>query len=262
MPNFDTCEFTGNRYRQPRIDLEVVLEGFWRLFRDFRAISRTYQNWPCSKPWAIDQGFCSQTAKFRPLGIHPKSKETVPQRLKNNFIRVLEPFQKVWSDLQDLPKSTMFKKPWAIAQGFCSKTANFRPLRIHPKSTQTVPQRLKNNLSGFWSRFREFGEISRTYQNRPCSKPWAIAQGSCPKTAKFRPLRIHPKSTQTVPQLLKNNFIRVLKPFQRVWSDFQDIPKSTMFKTMGYSPGFLLKNSKISTLANSPEIDTDSAATT
>ena len=47
-----------------------------------------------------------------------------------------------------------------------------------------------------------------------------------------------------------------------VWSDFQDLQKSTMFKTMGYSPGFLLKNGQISTLANSPKIDTHSAATT
>ena len=47
-----------------------------------------------------------------------------------------------------------------------------------------------------------------------------------------------------------------------VWSDFQDLPKSTIFKTMGYSPGFLLKNGQISTLANSPEIDTHSAAKT
>ena len=145
-------------------------------------------------------GFLLKTAKFRPFRIHPKSTQTVPQRLKNNFIRVLEPFQRVWSDLQDLPKSTMFKT-MGYSQVFCSKTAKFRPWRIHPKSTQTVQQRLKNN------------------------------------------------------------FIRVLEPFQRVWSDLQDLPKSTMFKTMGYSPGFLLKNCQISTLANSPEIDTDSAAT-
>ena len=40
--------------------------------------------------------------------------------------------------------------------------------------------------------------------------------------------------------------------FQRVWSDFEDLPKSALFKTVGYSPGFLLKNDRISTLANSP----------
>ena len=39
-----------------------------------------------------------------------------------------------------------------------------------------------------------------------------------------------------------------------------DLPKSAMFKTMGYSPGFLLKNVGFSTLSNSPEIDTNSRA--
>ena len=46
--------------------------------------------------------------------------------------------------------------------------------------------------------------------------------------------------------------------FQRVWSDFDDLPKSALFKTMGYSPGFLLKNGRFSTRPNSPEIATNS----
>ena len=33
-----------------------------------------------------------------------------------------------------------------------------------------------------------------------------------------------------------------------------------MFRSMGYSPGFLLKNGQFSTLANSPGIDTNSRA--
>ena len=379
-PNFDPCEFLRNRHKQSRKELEIILRGFrWR-FRKFGAISRTCQNRPCSKPWAIAQAFCSKSANFRPLRIQRKSKLTVAQGVKNHFRRVQVAFQRVWSDFQDLQKSAMFK-PWAIAQAFCSKTAKFRPLRIHPKSTQTVAQGVRNHfrrvqvavseslerfpglakighvqnpglqprlfaqkrpnfdpcefirnrhkqlrkeleiiLGGFRRRFREFGAISRTCQNRPCSKPWAIAQAFCSKTAKFRPLRIHPKSTQTVVQGVRNNFKRVqqafqrvlsdfqdlqksamFKPwaiaqafcsktakfrplrihpkstqtiaqgvrnhfrrvqvaFQRVWSDFQDLQKSAMFKTMGYSPGFLLKNGQFSTLANSTEIDTNSRA--
>ena len=80
-----------------------------------------------------------------------------------------------------------------------------------------------------------------TWQNRPCSKPLAIAQAFCSKSANFRPWRIHRKSTQTVAEAARNNFRMVLEAFQRVWSDFHDLPKSAMFKTMGYSPGFLLK---------------------
>ena len=107
-------------------------------------------------------------------------------------------------------------------------------------------------LERFWGRFREFGAISRTCQNRPCSKPWAIAQAFCTKSADFRPLRIHPKSTQTVAQAVTNHFRTVLGAFQRVWSDFQDLPKSAMLKTMGYSPGLLHEIGRFSTLTNSP----------
>ena len=56
-------------------------------------------------------------------------------------------------------------------------------------------------------------------------------------------------------QGVKNKFRRVLEPFQKVWSDFQNLQKSALFKTMGYSPGFLLKIGQFSTLENSPEID-------
>ena len=52
-----------------------------------------------------------------------------------------------------------------------------------------------------------------------------------------------------------NQFGKVLEPFQSVWSDLKNLSKSAMFKTMGYSPGFLLKIGQFSTIANSPEID-------
>ena len=156
-------------------------------------------------------------------------------------MRALEPFQRVWSDFQDLPK---YWKSWAIARVFAQKIIAF-----HLKDT--FAKAVKNQFMSA-NRFREFGAISRTCQNRPCSKPWAIAQGFCSKSAKFRLFRIHPKSTQRVTKAVKNQFMRALEPFQTVWSDFQDLPKSAMFKTMGYSPGFLLKIGQISTLPNSP----------
>ena len=107
-------------------------------------------------------------------------------------------------------------------------------------------------LERFWRRFREFRAISRSSQNRPCSKPWAIAQAFCSKSVDFRPLRIHPKSTQTVEQAVTNHFRTVLEAFYRVRGDFQEFIKSAMFKTMGYSPGILLKIGQLMTLANSP----------
>ena len=163
---------------------------------------------------------------------------------------VLEAFKRVWSDFQDLPKSAMFKtmgySPFLLLKiGQFSTLTNLNRHKQSRKQSQIILER-------FWRRFREFGAISRTCQNRPCSKPWAIARAVWSKSANFRPLRIYPKSTQTVAQAVINHFRTVLEAFQRVWSDFQDLPKSAMFKTMGYSPGLLLKIGQFSTLTNSP----------
>ena len=151
-------------------------------------------------------------------------------------------------------------KTMAIAQAFCSKSANFGPLRIHPKSTQTVAQAVTIHFRTVLEAFQRVWSDFQDCQNRSCSKPWAIAQAFCSKSANFRSLRIHPKSTQTVGQAVTIYFSTVLKAFQRVWSDVQDLPKLAMFKTMGYSPGLLLKIGQVSTLTNSPEIDTNSRA--
>ena len=215
------------------------------------------------------QAFCSKTVKFRLLPIHRKSKQTVAQGVTNHLIGVSEAFQRVWSDFQELPKSAMFKtmgyssgffsqnrpnfdpcqftrnwhkqsrkvleiilerfrkrfrefgaisrncqnppcsKPWAIAQAFCSKTANFDPCQFTRNWHKQSRNVLEIVLERFRKRFRDFGSISRTCENPPCSKPWAIAEAFCSKSANFRPLPIHPKSTQTVAQGVRNNFRKV-----------------------------------------------------
>ena len=259
-PNFDCCEFIRNRHKQLRKELEIILGGFrWR-FREFGAISRTCQNRPCSKPWAIAQAFCSKTAKFRPFRIHPKSTQTVAQGVRNHFRRVQVAVSESLERFSGLAKIGHVQNHGLQSRLFAQKRPNFDPCEFIRNRHKQSRKELEIILGGSRKRFREFGAISRTCQNRPCSKPWAIAQAFCSKTAKFRPLRIHPKSTQTVAQGVRNHFRRVQEAFQRVWSDFQDLPKSAMFKTMGYSPGFLLKNGQISTVANSSEIDTNSCA--
>ena len=136
------------------------------------------------------------------LRIHPKSIQIVPQALRNPCATIYESFQEGLSDFQHLPKSAMFKKAWAIAQAFCSKSANFGPKRIHSKSIQIVPP------------------------------------------------------------ALRNPFATIYESFQEGLSVFQHLPKSAMFKSMGYSPGFLLKIAQFRTLANSPEIHSNSPAST
>ena len=143
---------------------------------------------------------------------------------------------------------------------FAEKRRICDPCEITPNRYRKSRKELEIYLQAFWRRFREFGAISRTCQNPPCSKPWAIAQGFCWKTANLWPLRNHPKSIQKVPQGVRNLFASVLEAFHGVWSDFQNLPKSAMFKTMGYSPGFLLKNGEFVTVMKSPQIDTESPA--
>ena len=54
--------------------------------------------------------------------------------------------------------------------------------------------------------FRKFGAISSIHPNPPCSKPWAIAQAFCSKSADFGPLRNHLKSLLTNLKALRNPF--------------------------------------------------------
>ena len=149
-------------------------------------------------------------------------------------------------------------KPWAMAQAFCSKSADFGPLRIHLKSCLPNPKALRIaickhivGVSGSLERF----SIPTLYP--PSSKPWAIAQAFCSKSVDFGPFRNHTKSTPTISKVVENLFSSKQEAFQRVWNDFRHLPKSAMFKTMGYSPGFLLKIGRFRTLANSPQIFTN-----
>ena len=172
--------------------------------------------------------------------------------MKNHFRTVLQTLQRVWSDFQELTISAMFKT-MGYSPGLLLKIAQYSIVTNSPYNRHKQSRKQSEIvLERFCRRFREFGAISRTCQNRPCSKPWTIAQAFCSKSPNFRPLRIHHKSTQTVAQEVANHFRTVLQAFQRVWSDFQELTKSAMFKTMGYSPGLLLKIGQFTTLTNSP----------
>ena len=95
---------------------------------------------------------------------------------------------------------------------------------------------------GFFLKIGQF----RTLQNSPEMRP------TNPETSKksiFKHIGVH-----SVAQEVTHHFRTVLEAFQRVWSDFQDLPKSAMFKTMVYGPGFLVKIGQFRTLGNSPKI--------
>ena len=97
-------------------------------------------------------------------------------------------------------------KPWAIAQDFCSKSADFGPFRIHPKSSPAIPTVVANPFGSTFARFQGVWNDSGTYPNPTSLKPWAIAQAFCSKSADFAPFRIHPESLQTIPKVVLNPF--------------------------------------------------------
>ena len=105
----------------------------------------------------------------------------------------------------------------------------------------------------------EFGTIPGIYPNPPSSKHWAIAQAFCSNSVGFGPFGIQPKSSPTMLIVVGNPLASTKEAFHGVWNDSQHLPKSAIFKTLGYSPGFLLKLCRFRTLRNSPQIVTNNA---
>ena len=167
-------------------------------------------------------------------------------------------FGKISNTCQNPPCS----KPWAIAQAFCSKSANFGTWRIHPKSIQIVPQAIRNTFTSTQESFQDVWSDFQHLRKSAMFKSMGYSPGFCPKSAKLGHQRIHPKSIEIVPEGLRNPDASIQESFQKIWSDFQQLPKSAMFKSMGYSPGFLLKIGQVRTLAHSPEIHSNSPAST
>ena len=91
--------------------------------------------------------------------------------------------------------------------GLLVKMGQFRTLaksrEIHPNNRASTYKSICEHVRGV---SEKFGAISDTYQNRPCSKAWAIAQAFWSKWANFGPLQNHGKSTQTIAQALRNLF--------------------------------------------------------
>ena len=313
----DTCEFSRNLYQHAQKQFEIPFQACRRRFREFGTISRTYQNPPSSKPWAIAQAFCSKSVNSGHLRILTDSLQTSPKTVRNPFASMQATFQKVWDDFQNLPKSALFKtmgyspgfllkigqfrtlanshgiftkKPKNSHKSICKhagevseslgrflKLTKIRPLQNHglqprlfaqngsisdtcefSRNLYQHPQKqLEINFQACRRSFREFGTISQTYQNPPYSKPWAIAQAICSKWVDFGHLRILTESLPTSSKIVGNPLSSMEATFQRVWDDFSKLPKSALFKTMGYSPGFLLKIGRFRTLANSHGIFTN-----
>ena len=213
------------------------LQAHRRRFREFGTNSKTYQNPPSSKPWVEPRLFgqnqsISNPSKFiRNLNQHSRKLLEIHLRAHWMLFRVFGTIPETYPN----PPSS---KP----QAFWSKSADFEPFQIHPKSSPTFSTVVGNPFPSTFDGFQCVWNDSETYPNPPCSKAWAIAQAFWSKSANFGRFGIHPKSSPTFSKVVGNPFASTLDAFQDVCNDSRNLPKSAMFKTMGYSPGFWSKS--------------------
>ena len=234
----------------------MVQEAFPKVWRDFEDLPKSV----IFKTMGYSPGFLLKNGQFSTLANCPAIDTNSGARSQKSFQKGIGGVSESLEGFRGLTKFGHFQKHGLWPRLFAQKRPIFDTCELSPNRHKQYPKQLEIILEGYRRRFRKFGGISRTYQNRSFSKPWAIAQAFCSKTANYRPLRIVPQSTQTVAQGVRNHFRRVQEAFPKVWRDFEDLPKSVIFKTMGYSPGFLLKNGQLSTLANCPAIEKNSGA--
>ena len=152
-PISDTCEFSRNLHKQSQKQLEIHLQACRRHFREFGAISGTYQNPPCS----------GKSMGYRPFAENRPGPLLFPKAVEN-----LQAFSRPGS----LERFLALTK---IPLLRILKIGQFRTLANRNAHKQSQKQ-LEIHLQAFSRRFREFGAISGTYQNPPCSKAWAMAQ--------------------------------------------------------------------------------------
>ena len=123
-----------------------------RRFVAFGTISGTYKNPPCSRPWEWARLF----AQGRPVSdrceftVNPN--EPSRKQLESHLQAYRRRFRKL-ERLTALTKICHCSKPWAIAQAFCSKSADLGPLRIHTKSLRTSPQTVRSPFENTFPTF-------------------------------------------------------------------------------------------------------------
>ena len=232
------------------------------IFREFGASSRTCQNPPCSKPWAIAQGFCSKSTDFGPLEILAKCSRTSPYEVRNPFPSIWSMFVGSLGRVLELVEIRHVQNHGLWPRVF----AQNRPISVHWKFLQNLHEQtqlqqtkyeVRNPFPSIWATFLGSSGEFKNCHNSPCSKLWAIAQGFCSKSVDLGTLQILAKSSRTTPCDVGN-------PVPNIWAKFlgslgrvQELPKFAMFKTMGYSPGFLLKIGRFRPIENSCQIFTN-----
>ena len=146
-------------------------------------------------------------------------------------------------------KTTGYCRGFLLKNGHCPTLANSPGIDTSsPALTWKCICKHLEVFQGVWSDFQDLPK-SAMFKTMGYCPGFFLKNGHCPTLANSAGIDTNS------PAMSWKCICKHLEAFQGVWNDFQDLPKSAMFKTMGYSPGFFLKNGQFPTLANSPEID-------
>ena len=200
----------------------------------------------------------------RPISAHSKFSRTLHEESRTQLEIYLQAswrrFQGVWADFQHLPKSAMFKT-MGYSPGFLVKIGNFGSLQILSKTARTNPYEVRNPFATL------FGTLLESLGRFPALTKIRHVQNHGLQPKLFGPnrpisshLKFFRKPHEQTRMQLEIHLEAYLRRFQGVWVDFPQLPKSAMFKTMGYSPGFFVKIGRFRLIANSPENFTNNLA--
>ena len=144
--------------------------------------------------------------------------------------------------------------------GFLLEIGQFSTPANSPQIDITSPARSQKL---FWKGFGGVSESLGDFQDLPKSamfKSMGYSPGFLVKIGQFSTLANSSQIDITSPARSQKLFWKGFGGVSESLERFPGMPKSAMFKSMGYSPGFLLKIGQFSTLANSPQIDIRSPA--
>ena len=248
------CKFSRNIHEQSRTQLDIHFQASWRRFQGVLA---DFQHLPKSaifKTMGYSPGFLVKIGRFRLIPNYPENFTNNPVRSQKSICKhlgdVFREFGSISSTCQNQPCS----KPWAIAQDFWSKSADFGSLQILSKTSRTSLYAVSNPfasiLATFLGRFGRLPALAKIshFQSHGL-QPWLFGQN--------RPISAHCKCSRKLHEQvfthLQIHFQACWRRFQEILADFQHLPKSALFKTMGYSPGFLVKIGRFRLIPNYPE---------
>ena len=168
-------EFTRNLREHIRKQLGIHLQAYRRRIREIGTISGTYQNPPCSKPWASAQAFYSKSTDFGHLGIHTESFRTSLKSVTNPFAGMFAAFLGVWGRFPGLTKiSRLLRRLILVSPGnhgllrlFAQNRSISYPWEFTRNRFKQDHRQLEIHLQACRQHFRVFGPISCTYQNPP-----------------------------------------------------------------------------------------------